>query len=32
MQEGYISLAETNKAEVETLIPAQLEVIGRDEH
>jgi CopG family transcriptional regulator/antitoxin EndoAI len=32
MQEGYIAHAETNKAEAETLIPAQLEVIGRDDH
>lgn len=31
MKEGYIALAEANKSETEVFIPAQLEVVARDE-
>jgi CopG family transcriptional regulator/antitoxin EndoAI len=32
MEEGYIALAEVNKAETEAFLSAQLEVVDRDEH
>lgn len=32
MEEGYIALAEVNKAEAEAFLSVQLEVVDRDEH